>query len=116
MEKEKASGMHSHGGIMHSHPHTHGHTHPHVHSDDHKKKMLNRISRVMGHLAKVRQMIETDCDCSDTLIQIAAVKAAISNMGKEIAKEHISSCLKEAIEHGDYSEIEDFKKTLDKLF
>lgn len=115
MDLKKTDKVHTHDGVTHAHEHSHEHTHPHIHSDDHKKKMLNRLSRAMGHLAKVKQMIETDCDCNEILIQIAAVKAAISNTGKEIAKEHISSCLTEAIEHGNYVEVDEFKKTLDKL-
>jgi len=100
---------------FHHNPHDHDHGHPHVHSDEHKKKMLNRLSRAIGHLQSVKNMVENDCDCNEVLVQLAAVKAAINNTGREIAKEHLSHCLTEAIEHGSYEEVEDFKKTLDKL-
>ena len=99
----------------HEHSHDHDHAHPHVHSQEHKKRMLNRLSRAIGHLQSVRQMIESDCDCNEILIQLTAVKSAIGNTGREIAKEHLTHCLTEAIEHGSYEEVEEFKRTLDKL-
>ena len=99
----------------HDHPHDHTHPHGHVHSDEHKKNMLNRLSRAMGHLQRVKQMIEDDADCNDVLIQLTAVKSAIGNTGKEIAKEHLTHCIREAVESGDDAEIEAFKAALDKL-
>lgn len=120
MEKHIHEHDHSHvheHGHSHSHPHDHDHphTHPHVHSEEHKKRMLNRLSRAIGHLQSVKQMIENDVDCNDVLVQLAAVKSAIGNTGKEIAKEHLTHCLMEAIEKGSYDEVEEFKATLDKL-
>ena len=45
-------------------------------------------------------MIEDDRDCSEVLVQIAAVRSAINNIGKIILEDHISHCLVDAVEPG----------------
>ena len=62
------------------------HKHHHHHSEEHKREVSNRLARAIGHLQKVKQMVEDDEDCSDVLIQLAAVKSAINNTGKVILK------------------------------
>ena len=106
---------HTHDGTTHTHKHPHDPNHPHVHSDEYKKKMLNRLSRAIGHLQKVRKMVEDDYDCNEVLMQLTAVRSALAGASREIANEHISHCLTEAIEHGSYQELEDFKLALSKL-
>ena len=49
----------------------------------------------------VKTMIEDGRDCSEVLIQIAAVRSAINNIGKIILEDHINHCLVDAIETGD---------------
>ena len=69
----------------HVHHHDHGgtgHVHRHVHSAEEKKKVMNRLSRAIGHLEAVKRMVERDEDCSEVLIQLAAVRSAINNTGK----------------------------------
>ena len=83
----------------HDHSHEHGHHHGHVHSAAEKKAVINRISRAIGHLESIKRMIERDEDCSQVLIQLAAVKSAINNTGKVVLKNHISECIVEAVEH-----------------
>ena len=84
------------GGHAHSHTHvlengtvvTHTHTHSHV---------------------------ENGRDCSEVLIQLSAVKAAINNTGKVILQDHIQHCLVDAIESGDRKEIEELNKAIDRF-
>ena len=66
-----------------------------------KKAVLNRLSRAIGHLQSIKTMVENDRDCSEVLIQLAAVKSAVNNTGKLVLKEHIAHCIVEAIENGD---------------
>jgi len=99
----------------HDHDHPHHHAHPHVHSAEEKKRQINRISRAAGHLQHVKEMIERDEDCSDVLIQLSAVQAALNNLGKEIIDEHISHCIYHAIEDGDTTSVEEFRKAIKKF-
>lgn len=74
----------------HSHTEAHSHSHPHVHES--KKNVVNRLARAIGHLEKVKRMVEDDCDCAEVLIQIAAVRAAIENTGKVILHKNCKLC------------------------
>lgn len=67
----------------------HSHSHTHTHSHEHTKEVSNRLARAIGHLQKVKQMVENGDDCSDVLIQLAAVKSALNNTGKVILKDHL---------------------------
>ena len=57
--------------------------------------MLNRLSRAIGHLESVRTMVETGRDCTEVLIQLAAVRSALSSTAKVILKDHMEHCISE---------------------
>ena len=96
----------------HSHTEAHSHSHPHVHES--KKNVVNRLARAIGHLEKVKRMVEDDCDCAEVLIQIAAVRAAIENTGKVILQDHIQHCIVDAVE-GDDQAIASLCAAIDKF-
>ena len=100
-----------HSGHDHSQPGHHGH----VHSPEEKKAVINRLSRAAGHLDKVKRMVDQDADCSDVLIQLAAVRNAINNTGKLILKNHLEHCIVHAIEEDDMDEIESFNRAIEKF-
>lgn len=79
------------------------------------KAVLNRMNRAIGHMEAVRTMIEDDRDCSEVLVQIAAVRSAINNIGKIILEDHISHCLVDAVETGDEQVIRDLNDAIDKF-
>ena len=86
---------HDHGdGHIHSHPLEHEHDHGHVHTQT--KAVLNRLSRAIGHLQSVRTMVEEGRDCTEVLVQIAAVRSAIDNTGKLILQDHLEHCVADA--------------------
>ena len=99
--------------IQHSHSHEHDHTHTHSH--EHTKSVINRISRAIGHLEAIKRMVESGRDCSEVLIQLSAVRAAINNTGKIILQDHIEHCIVDAIEHGDIEAIADLERAIDKF-
>ncbi len=107
--------IHDHA-YMHAHgiEHTHEHGHSHTHSHEHTKAVLNRLSRAIGHLQSVRNMVEEGRDCSEVLIQIAAVRSAIDNTGKLILQDHLKHCIVEAAAEGDQQAIEDLCQAIDK--
>lgn len=112
--KEQTSGGHAHS---HTHVLDNGTvvTHTHTHSHEHTKAVLNRLSRAIGHLESIKKMVENGRDCSEVLIQLSAVKAAINNTGKVILQDHIQHCLVDAIESGDRKEIEELNKAIDRF-
>lgn len=105
--------MHAHG-IPHDHGHDHGHGHGHTHSHEHTKAVLNRLSRAIGHLQSVRNMVEEGRDCAEVLVQIAAVRSAIDNTGKLILQDHLKHCIVEAAAEGDQQTIDDLCQAIDK--
>lgn len=108
---------HSHEGHTHEHSHdvhTHGHgAHPHVHTNT--KAVINRLSRAIGHLESIKRMVEDGRDCSEVLIQLSAVKAAINNTGKIILQDHIEHCIVDAVEEGDMAALEELNKAIDRF-
>lgn len=106
-------------GVVYEHTHTHageaGHTHAHTHTHENTKAVLNRLSKVIGHMQSIKRMVEDGRDCSEVLIQLSAVKAAINNTGKVILQDHIKHCLVDAIESGDMQEIEELSRAIDRF-
>lgn len=99
----------------HSHNHSQQCNHRHVHSAAEKKAVTNRLSKAIGHLEAVKRMVERDEDCSDVLIQLAAVRSAINNTGKVILKNHINHCIVEAVEQQDQDAIRMLNEAIDKF-
>ena len=99
-----------HDGEGHEHSHGHGHTHTH----ENTRAVLNRLSRAIGHLQSVKRMVEEGRDCSEVLIQIAAVRSAIDNTGKLILQDHLKHCIIDAAREGDQQAIDDLCQAIDK--
>jgi DNA-binding FrmR family transcriptional regulator len=66
-----------------------------------KKKLLTRLRRAEGQLAAVRRMVDEDADCVATLTQIAAVRGALARAGDLVLRNHIDTCVAQAIQGGD---------------
>ena len=95
---------HSHD---HAYLHAHGIAHSHGHVHENQKAVLNRLARAAGHLEKVRRMVEEGHDCSEVLVQLAAVRSALDNTGKVILKDHLRHCVVDAVAAGDHSAVAD---------
>ena len=109
-----------HADDTHDDPHAHAHDHAHGegghgHVHENTQAVLNRLSRAIGHLESVRRMVENGRDCSEVLIQIAAVRAAITNIGKVILQDHIQHCIVDAVEHDDENALDALCQAIDKF-
>ncbi len=113
---------------MHEHFHDHDHIHEnaahdheceqiheHVHSHTHTQAVENRLSRAIGHLESVKKMVEDGRDCSEVLVQIAAVRAALGSVSRIILKDHIEHCIVDAIEQNDQWAIDELNHAIDQL-
>lgn len=104
---------HDHGdGHVHAHTHTHEHGHGHTHTQT--KAVVNRLARAIGHLESVKRMVEDGRDCTDVLIQLAAVRSALNNTAKIILKDHIEHCISGA-DHGDGDSLQHLNDAIDKF-
>ena len=95
-----------------AHEHEPG-AHGHVHANT--KAVLNRLARAIGHLESVKKMVEDGRDCSEVLIQIAAVRSAINNIGKVILQDHIQHCIVDAVEQDDEQALDSLCQAIDKF-
>ena len=100
----------------HDHQHDHEHEHIHAHHHENTPAVLNRLSRAIGHLESVRRMVEDGRDCSEVLIQLAAVRSALGSVSRIILKDHIEHCVVDAVEANDQEAIEELNKAIDHLF
>ena len=99
----------------HAYFHAHGIPHSHGHVHENQKAVINRLSRAIGHLEKVKRMVEEGYDCSEVPVQLAAVRSALDNTGKVILKDHMRHCMVDAVAAGDQEAIEDLIQAIDKL-
>ncbi|QSX06482.1 metal-sensing transcriptional repressor [Sedimentibacter sp. zth1] len=79
------------------------------------KKVIDRMSKAIGHMEAVKRMVEDGRDCSEVLIQISAVKSALNNIGKIILQDHINNCVIDAVENGDLKILEDLTEAINKF-
>lgn len=99
----------------HAYMHAHGIAHEHGHVHENQKAVLNRLARAIGHLEKVKRMVEEGYDCSEVLIQLAAVRSALDNTGKVILMDHLHHCMVDAVSAGDETAIDDLCQAIDKF-
>ena len=99
----------------HTYHHAHGIAHTHGHVHENQKAVINRLARAIGHLEKVKRMVEDGSDCSEVLIQLAAVRSALDNTGKVILKDHIHHCMVDAVTAGDEDAIDSLCEAVDKF-
>ncbi len=100
----------------HVHIHAHGeHNHTHAHTHTQTKAVLNRMARLIGHLQSVRRMVEEGRDCSEVLLQISAVDAALKNVGKIILKDHMEHCIVDAVQDNDREALARLEQAIDRF-
>ena len=100
---------------MDEHTHDHPHSHRHAHAHTQTKSVLNRLSRVQGHLESVRKMVERGEDCSEVLLQLSAVISALNSTGRVILKDHIEHCIVDAVEEHDTQAIDQLNAAIDRF-
>lgn len=105
----------SHSHIHDNDGHTNDNNHRHEHSQARTKAVLNRLSRAIGHLESVKRMVEDDRDCSEVLIQLAAVRSAIGSTAKIILKDHIENCIVDAVESNDTVALDELDKAIERF-
>lgn len=65
-----------------------------------KERFQRRLRRIEGQVRGLQAMVEADRYCIDVLTQIAAVTRALQQVGLGLLEEHLSHCVREAIESG----------------
>lgn len=84
-------------------------------SEDEYKKLLNRLNRIEGQIRGIKGMVERDVYCTDILVQVAAVNAALNAFNRELLSNHIRTCVAQDIKDGKDETIDELVDTLKKL-
>ena len=79
------------------------------------KSLINRLNRIEGQVRGIRGMVERDAYCTDILIQVSAVSAALNAFNKELLENHIRSCVARDMREGKEETIDELIMTLQKL-
>ena len=84
-------------------------------TQEQRKKILNRLSRIEGQVRGVRKMIEEDAYCNDVLVQSAAIAAAVDAFNREVLRAHLHSCVVRDIRDGNDAVVDELMTTLERL-
>jgi DNA-binding FrmR family transcriptional regulator len=81
------------------------------------KAIVHRLARIEGHVRSIKAMVEEGRDCSEVLVQLAAVRAAVNQVGRIVLEDHVESCLLDPTHAGAPAEVwADLKKAFDVYF
>lgn len=84
-------------------------------TEEEKKRLANRLSRIEGQVRGLRDMVQRDAYCPDILVQVSAASAALDSFGRELLASHIRTCVADGIRQGDDQVIDELMSTLQKL-
>lgn len=88
----------------------------HSYSEASLNDLMRRLSRIEGHIRGVKNMVEHSRPCPDVLIQIAAVRGAVKQVGRIILHEYLKESVARTTQQGDVkNEIEALKTVLDRF-
>lgn len=84
-------------------------------SEKEYKDLINRLSRIEGQVRGIKKMVENDVYCTDILIQVSAVNAALNSFNKVLLSNHIRTCVTDDIRAGKDDTVDELVDTLQKL-
>jgi DNA-binding FrmR family transcriptional regulator len=66
-----------------------------------KASCIKRLSRIEGQVRGLSRMVEEDRYCIDVITQISAVRAALKRVERELLRDHVGHCVKNAMQSDD---------------
>ncbi|MBR5188530.1 MAG: metal-sensing transcriptional repressor [Clostridia bacterium] len=84
-------------------------------SEEEYKKLIHRLNRIEGQIRGIRGMVENSAYCTDILVQVSAVNAALNAFNKELLANHIRTCVADDIREGKDETIDELVGILQKL-
>lgn len=86
-----------------------------VRSDKEYRQLVNRLSRIEGQIKGIKGMLEKDAYCTDIIMQVSAVSAALNAFNRQLLASHIKGCVTRDILEGREDSVDDLLNTLQKL-
>ena len=84
-------------------------------SEKEYKSLINRLNRIEGQVRGIRGMVENNAYCTDILVQVSAINAALNAFNKELLANHIRTCVTDDIRAGKEETVDELVTTLQKL-
>lgn len=78
-------------------------------------KLIHRLNRIEGQIRGIRGMVEKDAYCTDIVVQVAAVNAALNSFNKILLANHIKTCVTRDIREGKEETVDELVDVLQKL-
>ena len=92
---------------------------PHCKKDPRNHELIEnlqtRLRKISGQVNGVSKMIDDNRYCKDVLIQIAAIEAALKEVGYIVLRDHMLTCVTSDIKNDDFSSLEDAVEIAKKL-
>ncbi len=79
------------------------------------KDLIHRLNRIEGQVRGIRGMVEKNAYCTDILVQVAAVNAALNSFNKVLLADHIKTCVTRDIREGKEETVDELVAVLQKL-
>lgn len=84
-------------------------------SEKEYKDLIHRLNLIEGQVRGIKKMVESDTYCTDILVQVSAVNAALNSFNKVLLANHIRTCVANDIREGKEETIDELVATLQKL-
>ena len=84
-------------------------------SEKEYKDLLHRLNRIEGQVRGIKGMVERDAYCTDILVQVAAVNAALNSFNRVLLANHTKTCVTQDIREGREDTVDELLATLPKL-
>lgn len=86
-----------------------------VRTEQEYRSLINRLNRIEGQIRGIKGMVERNVYCTDILVQVAAVTAALNGFGKLLLEDHIRTCVARDIREGHEETLDELMETLRRL-
>lgn len=83
--------------------------------DKEYRDLIHRLNRIEGQIRGIRGMVERDVYCTDILVQVSAVNAALNSFNKVLLSNHIKTCVTRDIKEGKEETVDELVHLLQKL-
>ena len=84
-------------------------------SDSENTSLVNRLNRIEGQVRGIKKMVESDAYCTDILVQVSAITAALNAFNRELLANHVKTCVADDIRNAKDETIDELVQTLQKL-
>ena len=84
-------------------------------SEKEYRDLMNRLKRIEGQVRGIQGMLEKDAYCTDILVQVAVVNAALNSFNRVLLTNHLHTCVAENVRAGNDEVLDELAGVLQKL-